>query len=414
MQEKHLSKFGIILGLMLLGGSLTAAIFEQVNTTSSQTLSNKTYASPIFSGTATGSLAGLSLSSPTFSGTAAGTLTNLALISPVLSGTTTGTYTLGGTPTISSPILSGTATGTYTLGGTPTISSPILSGTTSGTATLGGALTYNTSVVNGHYIGSPDSSAAVSWTLSKTGAGSGFLYGFYNSSSLTGGANDSIIANAFNTSITKAASGTHSLIDGVFIGAPTISGAATATVGSTLRISGAPSAGASTLYALWVAAGTSRFGGQIDIADSTAGQIKFPVTQNSSANANTLDDYEEGTWTPSVGGTATYTTQTGSYTKIGRMVCIHGTLVINVIGTGSTATVSGLPFTTSNTTFQPLVIAKTASLTSSIVSIAAVTSISATEFVLYTRTAASTSDAGNAILGNASGLSVGGCYQASA
>jgi len=37
------------------------------------------------------------------------------------------------------------------------------------------------------------------------------------------------------------------------------------------------------------------------------GQIKFPATQNSSADANTLDDYEEGTWTPTLpnGGTVT-------------------------------------------------------------------------------------------------------------
>jgi hypothetical protein len=52
------------------------------------------------------------------------------------------------------------------------------------------------------------------------------------------------------------------------------------------------------------------------------GQIKFPATQNASADANTLDDYEEGTWTPSqtnltVVGSPTYT---GVYTKIGRVV----------------------------------------------------------------------------------------------
>jgi hypothetical protein len=37
--------------------------------------------------------------------------------------------------------------------------------------------------------------------------------------------------------------------------------------------------------------------------------------------ANLLDDYEEGTWTPTVaGGTAGYTVQTGRYTKIGNIV----------------------------------------------------------------------------------------------
>ena len=73
--------------------------------------------------------------------------------------------------------------------------------------------------------------------------------------------------------------------------------------------------------------------------------IAFPATAVAVADANTLDDYEEGTWTPSVGGTATYTAQSGTYTKIGRLVFITGAMTINVIGTGSANTISGLPFT---------------------------------------------------------------------
>ena len=73
--------------------------------------------------------------------------------------------------------------------------------------------------------------------------------------------------------------------------------------------------------------------------------ISFPATQSAQSDANTLDDYEEGTWTPSIGGNATYTAQTGTYTKIGRLVTIQGDITINVIGTGSIYTISGLPFT---------------------------------------------------------------------
>lgn len=54
--------------------------------------------------------------------------------------------------------------------------------------------------------------------------------------------------------------------------------------------------------------------------------------------------YKTGTWTPAVGGTATYTTQVGTYTKVGRLVTVHCELQINVIGTGSATTISGLPF----------------------------------------------------------------------
>jgi hypothetical protein len=67
-----------------------------------------------------------------------------------------------------------------------------------------------------------------------------------------------------------------------------------------------------------------------------AGGIAFPATAVAVADANTLDDYEEGTWTPSLGGTATYLAQGGRYTKIGRIVNFQGVLYINLIGTGST------------------------------------------------------------------------------
>ena len=83
-----------------------------------------------------------------------------------------------------------------------------------------------------------------------------------------------------------------------------------------------------------------------DATPSSSGAgITFPATQSASSDANTLDDYEEGTWTPSVGGTATYTQQVGEYTKIGNLVYLRATLQINVLGTGSTTNISGLPFT---------------------------------------------------------------------
>jgi hypothetical protein len=78
------------------------------------------------------------------------------------------------------------------------------------------------------------------------------------------------------------------------------------------------------------------------------GQIKFPVAQNASSDPNTLDDYEEGTWTPSIGGTATYIAQKGLYTKVGRMVTIVYDMTINVIGTGATSYIVGIPFAPNN------------------------------------------------------------------
>ena len=72
--------------------------------------------------------------------------------------------------------------------------------------------------------------------------------------------------------------------------------------------------------------------------------ITFPATVSLSSDANTLDDYEEGTWTPSLGGNTTYTARTGTYTKIGNTVRVYLEVTVNLIGTGSTTTMSGFPF----------------------------------------------------------------------
>lgn len=61
---------------------------------------------------------------------------------------------------------------------------------------------------------------------------------------------------------------------------------------------------------------------------------------------------EIGTWTPALGGTATYTVQSGRYIKIGKLVYIRGKITVNAIGTGNTSTVSGLPFQSLGGTFE--------------------------------------------------------------
>jgi len=77
-----------------------------------------------------------------------------------------------------------------------------------------------------------------------------------------------------------------------------------------------------------------------------SGGLVFPATPSLSSDPNTLDDYEEGTWTLSVGGSATYTGRSGTYQKIGNSVYVCGDMTINSIGTGNVNTISGLPFTT--------------------------------------------------------------------
>jgi len=87
------------------------------------------------------------------------------------------------------------------------------------------------------------------------------------------------------------------------------------------------------------------------------GGIKFPATQLASADANALDDYEEGfgsAWTPVIGGDGgesgqTYATQVGTYLKVGRLVIATFGWEFSAKGTitGNLA-LKGLPFTAYN------------------------------------------------------------------
>jgi len=78
--------------------------------------------------------------------------------------------------------------------------------------------------------------------------------------------------------------------------------------------------------------------------------ITFPATASASSDANTLDDYEEGTWTPTLvfsggAGTLSYATRTGYYTKIGRVVYISMNLIFSKgTASGTMDSISGLPF----------------------------------------------------------------------
>jgi hypothetical protein len=92
--------------------------------------------------------------------------------------------------------------------------------------------------------------------------------------------------------------------------------------------------------------------GVLQLADTNSNGIQFPAAQIANANANTLDDYEEGTFPPTivgttVAGTGTYSTQAGTYTKVGRVVHFKCYVIWTAhTGTGNMR-VGGLPFTSS-------------------------------------------------------------------
>ena len=90
----------------------------------------------------------------------------------------------------------------------------------------------------------------------------------------------------------------------------------------------------------------------------TSDGITFPATAVASSDANTLDDYEEGSFTPTIfgdgtAGTGTYTNQIGRYTKVGQLV--HFSVIIETsahTGTGNMM-MGGLPFALSGEAIYP-------------------------------------------------------------
>ena len=83
-----------------------------------------------------------------------------------------------------------------------------------------------------------------------------------------------------------------------------------------------------------------------------SGGITFPATAVAASNANTLDDYEEGTWTPvdASGANLSLTADQSSYTKIGRLVIAATSIVYPSTANGSAAKIGGFPFTIASNT----------------------------------------------------------------
>jgi len=89
-------------------------------------------------------------------------------------------------------------------------------------------------------------------------------------------------------------------------------------------------------------------GGVVQVSNG----ITFPATQSACSDVNTLDDYEEGTWTPNLENTSgiglgsAYNTRTGAYTKIGNVV--YWNAYVDVATNNASCTgnmrISGFPY----------------------------------------------------------------------
>jgi hypothetical protein len=72
--------------------------------------------------------------------------------------------------------------------------------------------------------------------------------------------------------------------------------------------------------------------------------IRFPATQSASSNANTLDDYEEGTWTPTTSQGVGLSISTAYYRKIGNLVYISTFINVNSNSNPNDLLIVSLPF----------------------------------------------------------------------
>lgn len=122
---------------------------------------------------------------------------------------------------------------------------------------------------------------------------------------------------------------------------------------STLRVTNIQNAGATNVAMVLDTAGTVKNYSTISVGNVTPAAsgagITFPATASASSNANTLDDYEEGTWAPTQGNFDTWTSPTfiATYTKVGRLVTICLSQIGGTIGWSAQDYMGGLPFTPS-------------------------------------------------------------------
>jgi hypothetical protein len=221
----------------------------------------------------------------------------------------------------------------------PTMTAPVLGTPASGTVTnLTGTASIN---INGT-VGAttPSTIAATTGTFSgqvKSTIAYPAKNQFYAFDSATGGGGGGGLSFGSNTIADGA---------GIYMNAVD---ASNANLLLSLKVAGTPTTVATFTSAGAAITGTlsATSGASVGGATAGAGGLAFPATAVAVADANTLDDYEEGTWTPtdSSGAGLSLTVYSATYTKVGRLVEIEAT--IQLPSTASTASMqfAGLPFT---------------------------------------------------------------------
>jgi len=123
---------------------------------------------------------------------------------------------------------------------------------------------------------------------------------------------------------------------------------------STLKVSNIQNGSATNVAMVLDTAGTVKAYSTISVGNVTPSAsgagITFPATASASSDANTLDDYEEGTFdvtlTPASGSiTLNSGLNSLAYTRVGRLVTCTGNIVVSSVSTPTgSITLGGLPF----------------------------------------------------------------------
>ena len=155
--------------------------------------------------------------------------------------------------------------------------------------------------------------------------------------------------------VLNVAAGTGDIVDIIAFKSFTVADALSAVSGGT--VNGAVTVtGALTTNGAFVSGGTMKGASTIGVGGatpSTSGAgITFPAAISASSDVNTLDDYEEGTWTPVIApGSGSITTQSGagSYVKVGRLVTLYYRVTLTTVGTAAgSMSMTSFPFATTS------------------------------------------------------------------